>query len=367
MAKPPHILHLGTARSWRGGEQQIVYLIEELLKLGGSQSLLAVRHSPLALYAEKKDWMVYTAPKKTSLPLQMAAKLARICRQEQIEGVHAHDSHAHTAAILAAEFFGMALPIVVSRRVDFPVGSSWFSRFKYNHPQVKRIICVSEIIQSVMQNCLKQPARLSVVHSGVDLNKFPRQGAGKLRGEYQIPLETPLVGNVAALADHKDYPTFVDTVALLKERGAHAAYFIIGDGPERAQIEAYVRTKDLQEDIIFTGFRKDIEVLLPELDLLLFTSKMEGLGTTLLDAQAAGVPILATRAGGIPEIIEDGKNGKLAPVGDAAFLADLAEELLTNKTLRKQLAEQAQAQVGLYSKEKMAEKMLLQYQEIIRP
>lgn len=366
MTELPSVLHLGTAQSWRGGEQQIAYLFEELSKQGVGQTLLAAKNSPLAQYGRKKQWNVHTASKKSSLPLNMARKLAQLCAENTFDLVHLHDSHAHTTAILAASFFGLSQDLVVSRRVDFPVGKTWFSRFKYNHPQVKRIVCVSEEIKKVMARSIRQPERLRVIHSGVDLQKFPAKVPGKLRQEFDISPDRLLVGNVAALADHKDYPTFIDTVALLKENGTEAIFIIMGDGPERDSIVEYARRKKVSDKIIFTGFRTDIVDLLPELDLLLFTSKMEGLGTSLLDAQAAGVPIVATKAGGIPEIIKDGINGKLAPVGDAKALATAVHEVLTNKGLRRQLSQAGHQSVKSFSKDQMAQRMLEQYQNILQ-
>lgn len=357
-------MHVSTPQTWRGGEQQVAYLATELRKLHQNQVLMVAQGSAMERFCANEGLVHHAAPKKSSMPFGFARQLAHWAKHHEASLVHAHDSHAHTACIIAVVFFGLKAPIVLSRRVDFKVGKSWLSRFKYNHRQIKKILCVSGAIKAVMMQCIKRTERLEVVYSGVDTGKFPREIPGILRKEYQIDESTPLVGNVAALADHKDYFTFVDTVKLLVERGVKAAFFIIGDGPQREEITAYVNALGLQKHIIFTGFRKNISHILPELDLLLFTSKMEGLGTTILDAWSAGVPVVATAGGGIPELVKHGETGLLAEVKNPEACAEHVMHLLTNPQERKAIINAAQTKVQSFSKEVTAQKTLDVYHSV---
>jgi glycosyltransferase involved in cell wall biosynthesis len=294
-------------------------------------------------------------------------RLRRVCRHWQPDLLHTHDSHAHTFAYLAA-LMGNQTPIVVSRRVDFPIGKSRFSLRKYHHPCVRKVLCVSQEIQRILLQDYQHPDQTAVVYSGIDLEKFPDTVPGTLHKELGISPETLLIGNVAALAPHKDYFTFVDTVEQLVRLGFTGPYLIIGgDGGEQAAIESYVQQKDLTKVIRFLGYRNDIPDILPELDILLFTSKTEGLGTTLLDAQACGTAIVATRAGGIPEVIEDEDNGLLAPVGDAPILAQQVVRLLEDPDLRARLIESGRERVKAFSKQETARQTRAQYQAVVSP
>ena len=122
-----------------------------------------------------------------------------------------------------------------------------------------------------------------------------------------------------------------------------------------------VQEKGLQNDLIFTGFRNDVPDILPEVDLFLITSKTEGLGTTILDAFAAGVPVVATKAGGIPEIVRHRETGLLADLGDSQVLATYLHEMLNDAALRGGIIERSKQWVRMFSKEKVAEETLKIY------
>ena len=355
------ILHISSARSWRGGEQQLAYLLEELQALGQEQLVLCVRGSAMEGFCREKGFTFMTYQKRFSANPLVGLKIGRICKKHSIDLIHVHDSHAHTFAWLGA-LFGNKTPIVVSRRVDFPIGKGRFSQMKYHHPSVRKILCVSEEIRRVLLRDYRFPERTAVVYSGIDLEKFHFTDTGILHREYRIPEALPLIANVAAIAPHKDYFTFVRCVDILVRQGVQAAFFIIGgDGGDRPAVERLIRERGLEGHIHLTGHRADIPAILPEIDLLLFTSKTEGLGTTVLDAMACGVPVVATAAGGIPEMIGDGETGLLAPVGDAEKLARQIIRLLGDRALRARLTEGALLRVRDFSKEAMGRGVMEAY------
>jgi len=206
-----------------------------------------------------------------------------------------------------------------------------------------------------------------VVHSGIDLNRFKANNQNVLREEFRLDKETILIGNIAAIAPHKDYFTFVDTAEKLMKSGLKIKFFIIGaDGGEEQAVKKYMTQKGLVTDFIFTGFRKDIPQILPVLDVFLFTSKEEGLGTSVIDALACGVPIVATNAGGIPEIINSAKSGLLSNIGDSTSLAENVKQILVKPLLKKKLVRNGLKTAQQFSKKVMAEKTLKAYQEILQ-
>ena len=121
----------------------------------------------------------------------------------------------------------------------------------------------------------------------------------------------PVVGNVAALTDHKDHATLVEAMALLRPRSPEARFVIVGEGELRPALEGLARERGASDRVVFAGFRTDLDRLLPAFDVFCLSSRLEGLGTSLLDAMAFARPVVATAAGGIPEAVEDGVTGRL--------------------------------------------------------
>ena len=176
-----NILHFSSATSWRGGEQQIAYLAKELRAANIEQVILCVTNSPLASFCEQENIPFYTYKKKASIAPGPAVKLAKIARLENISLVHIHDAHAHTFAVVAATFFGLQTPLILSRRVDFPIKRSILSKWKYNHTAIKAIICVSHFIKEIIAPDISDTSKIEVIHSGVDLSKFQFKKSGILR------------------------------------------------------------------------------------------------------------------------------------------------------------------------------------------
>ncbi len=356
------VLHVSSALSWRGGEQQVAWLLEELRTAGVEQQVYCPTGTPLATYAEEKQYAWTGYQKTSSLSVAAARGLKRAADDYQADIIHLHDSHAHTYAVMAATFFSLKTPLVLSRRVDFPIAKSWASKWKYNHSSIKKIICVSDFIQELIRPQINDPKKITTVHSGVDLTRFSNQKNGKLHSLIGLPRDTVLIGKVAAIAPHKDFFTFVDTCVLINQQKPEVEFVIIGgDGGEEALIRTYIEEKKLDDKIHLVGFQNNVPDLLQDLTLFLFTSKTEGLGTSLLDAAAAGIPIVATRAGGIPEIISDGENGRLAAVGDAEALAGAAVEILQDEALQKRYSKRGLELVKRFDKKETARKILAVY------
>jgi glycosyltransferase involved in cell wall biosynthesis len=365
MDRAVRVLHVSTPLSWRGGEQQLFYLLKELHHHNQPFSVLCPEQSVLSDKLSASSYAVQTFKKRSGLDWQLAKKVSRIA--EPFDIIHAHDSHAHTAAVLANAFFGARKPVLLSRRVDFPVGGSVFSAWKYNHKSVCKIACVSDFIANMLRESLKRPERILTIHSGIDMERFPTQpDKTALHSMLKLDPTIKLVGNVSALADHKDYFTFLRSIKELVGLRPDVKAVIMGTGPMEEEIKAYSKEIGLSREVIFMGFRADLAELLPCLDLLLFTSKTEGLGTSILDAMACKVPVVATRAGGIPEIVIHEKTGLLAEVGDAKMLAALCNRLLDKPQEREVLINQAYTLAKQFDYRQTALAMMELYEQIGR-
>ena len=225
----------------------MIYLAEELKSLGVEQVILCPFNSPVHKYCLKHHFPHVTYFKGFSANPMVAFRVTHVCKRENIDLIHVHDSHAHNFAVLSSVLTNNQLPIVVSRRVDFAITGTSMSLFKYNHPNVKRIVCVSEAIRDIMLASIEDPNKLAVVHSGIDLNRFEGVSSqGTLRKEYNVPADYALVGNVAALAPHKDYPTFISAAKTLIERGVKARFFAIVEGPSRKEVEESIEEAGME-------------------------------------------------------------------------------------------------------------------------
>ncbi len=360
------VLQVSSPLSWRGGEQQAAYLTLALHQAGIETVVLCPEGSVLSEKMKVKAIPVITFRSRGAFNLQLARKISDICRSESIDIIHTHDSHAHSGAVTSALIFGISQPIVVSRRVDFAVSENPFSKWKYNHKSVKKIICVSHAIQDITAPSIKDKSKLCVIHSGTDTGSydFPLH-ENPLRKELSIDMGDKIIGNFSALADHKDYPLFLETARALLQRGLAAHFVIAGKGPEEGSIRSFIEKHGLSERIHLLGFRKDIPMLMKSLDLFLITSKTEGLGTIILEAFAGGIPVVATRAGGIPELVENGSTGLLADVGDSEGLQKAVFRIFEEPGLKERIVNNAALKVQEFSFRATAQKTIGIYKQVL--
>lgn len=357
------ILHLCSEKGWRGGEQQVIYLVGELQKQGVENTLAVRKNSALERVCVDQKIPFFVIPFSNSMDFISALQVRSFCRENKVDIMHAHTSVAHGVAVLSA-FFGNPIPILLSRRVDFVPQNTFLTKWKYNHPQIKFIAGVSDKIQQTMRMYVKHPEKCITIHSGIDISLNPDRTTSSisLRQEFNVLPSKIIVGNTSALTKEKDYFTFIDTIEKLNGLRIPAVGFIVGEGPLKAQLKDYVLRRGLQHLLFFTGFRKNIGEILNQFNYFLMPSKKEGLGTSLLDAFKAGVPVVATGVGGIPEVIIDNETGLLAPVGDSTALASAIKYLVEHEDERKRITMNAREYLNKFSKAETARKTIETYQ-----
>jgi glycosyltransferase involved in cell wall biosynthesis len=217
-----------------------------------------------------------------------------------------------------------------------------------------------------MQAYVQRPERCVTVYSGIDLKKFEGiVNDHRLRKEYNTSDSTILIGNTAALEKEKDLFTFIKTISLLIKEKINVHGVLIGEGSLRQELTEFAKTLNIASDIVFTGYRNDVRECLAGLNVFMITSEEEGLGTSVLDAFAAGIPVVATNAGGIPEMVIHEQTGLLANVKSDQQLAENIKRLITNSALQKSLTAAAAQKLHEFSKEEMAKKTFEVYKLVV--
>lgn len=357
------VAHLDTGRTWRGGQGQVALLMRGL-RARGVESVLLAPEGPLAerMRGEGFEIARWSPRGEWDLGAVFAARSALARMSPDV--AHAHTAHAHALGVPAARWARVPA-VVVSRRVDFAVATNPLSAIKYRMP-VDRYLCISHGVMRVLAQAGIPDARLAWVPSGIE---FPAPGAvettADLRALIGVPAEARIVGTVAALAPHKDHATLLEAARRVIDRIDDAHFAWIGDGECRAALLARRSALGLQERVHLLGFRDDARGLMRQFTVFGLSSHLEGLCTSLLDAQIRGVPIVATEVGGIPELIRDRESGRLVPARDPDALARALIEALEDEASRRRWAERAFASVQAFRADRMVEGTLSEYRKIL--
>jgi L-malate glycosyltransferase len=206
--------------------------------------------------------------------------------------------------------------------------------------------------------------RIHVVPDGVDLARGTEPADRDALRSLGVADDAPLVVQVAALVPHKDPLTFVRAVDIARRRMPALRALMVGDGPLRSAVQGEAARLGLDRVLVMTGFRRDADELLAAARVATLSSAEEGMGSVLLDAMAAGVPIAATAAGGIPEVVTHGNTGLLSPPRDAQALAENIVRLMSDPALAASITARARERVKEFSVDRMVERTLEVYSAI---
>ena len=327
------VIHFTASKVWRGHEQMIIDIYESFKdnSLAKEQLIICPIDSEIFHRASSKNLNVHGFEYKSEYDLKFAKKLNQIATQFTADIMLLHNSKSHTLAVLSAVFFGLNTPLILFRTLIKNVGTNFLRKYKYNYKGIKKIICISDPVLEILKYSISDHSKLTVIGSVVDTANFNyKNRVGFLHQEFNIPANFKIVGNISAFCKVKDHYTWIDTAEELYKRGLKAKYVLIGDGPLESDIKEYVKSKGLENEIIFAGFRTDINECLPEFDLFLFTSKNEATGGVILESYACNVPVVAARAGGIPTVLIENETGLLAEAGNAIDFANKLELLIND-------------------------------------
>lgn len=345
------VLHVEAGMHLYGGALQVVFLLRGL-KARGIHSVLACPTGSAIAPEAAPHAEVVQVTMKGDADVALLGRLRKLIREVKPDVVHLHSRRGSDIwGALAARLEGV--PVVLSRRVDNPE-SRFVVKLKYR--LYDDVVTISEGIRKVLLSEGVPEAKLHCVLSAVDTAHYIRGEApgheldrahlAWFRDTFGLPEGALVIGMVAQFIARKGHSTLLDALPAVLAAHPHTRVLLFGQGPLHSDIAARVQADALlSKHVQLPGFRKDLDRILPCLDVLAHPAFMEGLGVSLLQAAACGVPLVGGRAGGIPEIIQPGLNGELIEPGDTAALTAALNKLLGSNELRQRYGQAGRAWV----------------------
>jgi glycosyltransferase involved in cell wall biosynthesis len=356
------VLHVEGGRHLHGGAYQVLHLVTGLAARGYESLLVCPRGSELAAaarpFADVREMTMHG-----DLDAGISLRLLALLRDVRPDLVHLHsrigaDIWGGLAARLAR------LPAVHTRRVDNPE-PRWLVALKYRLHD--RIIAISEEIGRVLISEGLPVQKLRVVRSAVDWEPWARPcDRRRVAALLGVPTRSILVCVVAQLIGRKGHRFLIDVLPHVASRHPNLKVFFFGRGPLEGQLREAIKAAGLNGVIKLGGFRNDLEEILGCFDLLVHPATMEGLGVSLLQAASAGLPIVASRVGGIPEVVRDRESGILVEPEDSQALGAAIETLLADANLRRDMGDKGRELMAKeFPIDSMVEGNLRVYRELL--
>jgi glycosyltransferase involved in cell wall biosynthesis len=340
-----NVVHVASGREWRGGQRQVLLLTRELQRGGlTNQVVVTGAGSELGFRLKHEGVRVHETPWHIGLDPRVLLPIIREIRDGG-SLLHAHDAHAVTLAGLCS--LVTRVPMVATRRVDFHLRRRGF------WGRAARIIAISAAVADVLSDDGIRLERVVMVHSGIDLEAARQAEPLGIREWLGLPRETTLACTVGALVPHKDHVTLLHAARRVASHCPSLHWVIAGEGELRPVLEWLTSELDLTSRVHFLGQVAHPLRVIADADLYVMSSREEGLGTSVLDAMARGIPVASTSAGGLPEMLHDGA-GILVPPRDPEALAGAVQRILSDAELRRSLVERASRAVERFSADRMA-------------
>ncbi len=341
----------------------MLYLHQGLLAMGLDSRVCCRKGGALHRRLEELALPHYAFPHLHRADLFTARRLGQLVRRHAAI-LHAHSSHAHDLGLWAHRLAG-PFPLVVSRRVDFPVGRGFSSRRKYLNRRVVAYLAISSAVERELLEGGVEGERIHRVPSGIDFTRFTEVEADwEWKAQLRLQPGELLFGSVAALAPHKDQATLVRGFSEFLGQGGSGRLVVLGEGELRPSLEAMVRELDLEDRVHLPGFVDPVLPRLMAFDIFVLSSCLEGLGTSILDAMALGLPVVATRTGGIVDAVVHGRTGLLVEPRNPSELASALRRLQSDAQLRREMGEAGRQRVKEFDVRHTVEKSAEIYEQL---
>lgn len=302
--------------------------------------------------AGRKYYKVYVNNHKIKYlnPVANIFETYRLLKKNRFDLIHTHGYRADVLGIFLARLLGLPAISTCHGFISNDLHLTLYNRLdRFILRFASKIIAVSEAIKSSLIKSGIKESSVTLIQNAVNgsysVEAFTRNR--KAKREYcGMTEDDVVVGYVGRLSEEKGVGYLIEAIALLDKSGIPAKLLIIGDGPQRMELADRVKKANLEEKVIFTGFQNDVECWLPAMDVFTLPSLTEGTPMSLLEAMACGIPVVATAVGGVPQVIESGKNGILVSPGNPQDIKEAIQLLYKSEKLRNGLSGEAQKTIN---------------------
>lgn len=366
-----NILHLHLSKSWGGGGVMMINLCKQLNQTEKEFNFqfLCASGGVLESICQENNYNYKTTSVKPKIGPIPVFDLIKLLKNEDIDLIHIHGSTALSIFALTNLFYKTP-PGIFHKKTNFKIKNKWFTKFKYNHPNLKKIICVSKAAQEISRPAIKDQERLITIYDGTDIDTLEVKSKINLRNQYKIDDSKILVGNIANHIKAKDLETLLKTMDYLVNVKEDKRFHLIQIGKFTQLTPQYknmIEELDLSNHVTFTDSLPQASSLISQFDCFLFSSKNEGLPQVILETMYRKAPIVSTNAGGISEVIQDGVNGFILPIGDYKGLAESLIKLMENEELIDSFTEISHAKIDPdFTTKTMAKNIYSLYDNIIK-
>jgi glycosyltransferase involved in cell wall biosynthesis len=343
VTRPLTILQTCFSPAWGGLEMQALETVCSLRGRGHTVLLACPRGSRLAAAARATGADVLELAVSGYVHPLAVGRLTTALWAQAIDLVHCQHSRDLATVVPAVLLSGRPTPVILSKRMGSYIRKrDPLHRFTFAH--VARVLAVSDVIRAnVIATTPVPPARVITIHDAVDASAFaPGAVTSSLRPEFNIPEDAAVIGMVGRFSPGKGHEDLLRAARILKEQGRRFVVMVVGEasyGEEEHEgsIRGLARTLGLNDVVVFTGFRADIPSVMASFTVFAFPSHAESFGVVLIEAMAAGLPVVSTNCDGVVDIVVDGVTGLFVPPGDPGTLAAALGRLLEDPGLRSRL------------------------------
>jgi glycosyltransferase involved in cell wall biosynthesis len=338
------VLMLESSPGWGGQEDRLLREAVWLQEKGHKVALACNDDATIIGRAGAAGVEARAVPFRTNVDFTGLMELSKLVRREKPDVIHARSSKD---AWFASWFHMRGIPVIRSRHTTLPGKMRTGRRIAYRSG-CRRLIAAAHFIARTMRDTLGVPdERIDVIGECVDTEEFSPGDGSLFRREFGIPNDAPLFGVVAMLREEKGHDTFLRAARKLLRSCSHARFVIVGSGRQDGPVEANIRrisstefgTSTSPGPVIMTGFRRDIPQVMRALDGLVVPSSQEAQTLVIPQAFATGKPVIGSRVGGIPEIVQEEHNGFLIEPGNAEQLAERMVHLAKDPELAHRLGQ----------------------------
>jgi glycosyltransferase involved in cell wall biosynthesis len=368
----PRVLHLISSSGFLGAENVVLELSEETAKQGYWVTIGIIEnrnnlHMELADRAKEEGIQVQIFPCRGRFDSKTIASIQKFIDREQPNILHSHGYKSNFYVWRALS--GRKIPWVITnhgKRVGMKL--SVYNRLNIIFmKKADKTVAVSQALADEMTKKGVSSTKILVIDNGINLQRFENsQRNNDLRKSFGLNGNDKIVGTIGSLTEEKGHIYLLEAARQVIDKCPECSFLVVGEGSQRRLLQEKTANLGLTGKVVFAGSRKDIPEILSILDISVLPSLKEGLPMALLEAMASKVPVIATKVGAIPNVVEDRINGMLIPPRDPDAIAEAINIILSDGNSAKEMAQKAFEKVrDHYSSKKMAEKYLTVYQELL--